>query len=630
MSKHTEQTTRRTIIGLGLAATVACGGPEVGTTVRASEVPPPVGSGGPTPIEVTINPVATAVGFGIYPEAILCSPGGEPRCGPAAPFAVGGSPALAQELARGLAAWRYPGLRGACAGCHAPDAMDLAAVGFSDADIERRALDHVSTASAAAIVDFIHAKRAEYGFVRLLHPDRYRPFQPAHEPFHGPSHLPVDSHDAQRDRDTQLAQRLAQVAPRFTTGTVRNLTEARLAYQELLAIDLTQLRLGVPFDRLSEDAALGRTSVFEWFPGLAMMPKPEHAAEWYGAVDAYLAQPTDENLWAYYDRIDDWTECEGGLDATYADACEWSRLKWRSLQVLQHMLRHGTDQYPDVLADRSGAVIDHVDLAIHRSPIWEAGDFIRRTALARPDDVADASCSARPCVVFPPHLAPSIPSDNDELVHQDEVFKQSWFVMSWVHDPALMVQGNDVTTITGDYLESVLLPYYDVHHAFVFAKMAVEKSAATEWFYAGGPRQGTGKIASGRTFSFKQIRDNFSSPPSDDPRYAMHRRIFANFARMWIHLVADDLRRTGSIYSRLDVLKAVRFMRSWIARIEGQPDPNIEMAAWTIEMYGSAAVELRPAGQTEEILQPIGRWSEFLTPTPFPRPRLPIFPGFSF
>lgn len=53
-------------------------------------------------------------------------------------------------------------------------------------------------------------------------------------------------------------------------------------------------------------------------------------------------------------------------------------------------------------------------------------------------------------------------------------------------------QGDSFATFIGDYLESVLLPFYDVHHALVVAKTAVEKSAARGWMDVGGLRTGTG------------------------------------------------------------------------------------------------------------------------------------------
>jgi hypothetical protein len=557
--------------------------------------------------------VPPAPGFGIYPEDVLCPilpP--DSRCGqPYAPPTALDPLTVVTALRQGQATFRQPAFRGACAGCHAPDGIDLAAVGYSDADIRRRALEHLTEAEAETIVRFVRAKRQQYDIRRLLHPAKFRPFQPSHIA-HDSGHPVVDSHDAQAARDGMFAEDLTRAAPIFTQGRVVDTAQAEAALRELGAIDLTKLRLGIPFDRYSEDAFHGSFSIFEWVPGIATMPKPGREAEWHALVDAYLANPTDANLWAYYDRIDDLTECTDGLAASYGRACEWMRLKYKSVQILGHMLRHRTDAYPNLLAGLSGGLPQNADIAIHRNPMWEAGDFLRRNPLARRAPVV---CSEeRPCTDLPPEVRDTVTTDNEELIHQDEVFKQSWFMMSFIHDPALMVQGNDETTLTGDYLESVLLPYYDVHHAFVVAKMAAAKAVAREWLAGPGRRQGTGKIASVRTFSFKQIRDDFSPPATAGFRRDVHERMFANFARMWILLVKKDLEETGEIYSREDVLKAVRFMRTWVPRLEGAEDPAINAAVLAIEALALSARELRPANETGELLQPIGRWQEFALP----------------
>jgi hypothetical protein len=152
----------------------------------------------------------------------------------------------------------------------------------------------------------------------------------------------------------------------------------------------------------------------------------------------------------------------------------------------------------------------------------------------------------------------------------------------------------------------------------VFAKMSVEKSAARGWMDAPGFRAGTGKIASVRTFSFKQLRDNFSPPPTGSRRKPVHDRMFANFARMSIYLVEEDLRTTGEIFDRDEVLYAVRFMRTWIQRLEGAEDPEINARVLSIESLAKTARELRTAANRAENpgtgLQPNGRWAEFATP----------------
>ena len=299
------------------------------------------------------------------------------------------------------------------------------------------------------------------------------------------------------------------------------------------------------------------------------------------------------------------------------------RLKYKSLQVFQHMLRHATTSYPDFFADQPAGTtaVSALDLVIARAPIWEAGDVIRVAPLQRPEQTACFSQDNLPCTLLPPKIDATVhenPTYEEARIKQGEVFQQSWFVMSWLRDPALLHESHNFATFIGDYLESVLLPHYDVHHAFVVAKTAAEKSAATAWMNAGGFRTGTGKIASVRTFSFKQIRNNFSPPPQDDPRRKTHDRMFANFARMWIHLVEDDLQKTGEIFDRPEVLRAVRFMRTWIAELEGNEDPAINALVLSIEALAPAAKELRTPENIDENpgtgLQPTGTWGEYDAP----------------
>ncbi|MBN1209524.1 MAG: hypothetical protein JXB05_32030 [Myxococcaceae bacterium] len=595
----------------------------------ATQEPDP---GEPIP-EVPTTPVPEAVE---YPETLLCpqAAGSEPRCGAAFDSA---SAMTTEELqARynaGLQAWRYEGTRGSCASCHSPDAIELARVGYTDADLLRRAGSHVDQPRANAIVGLIHAQRQRYDMKRLLHPARFRPLQPAYEPFAARTPgLPVHDSAAQSERDEAFMDHLLNDRKLlWATGRIDSLEKAHQAYDELLAIDLRHLRLGLPFDHLAEDGFHGEAhrSVFEWFPDMATMPRASASAEWYRLVDAYLADPSDRNLWGYYDAIGAMTECNPDLGgdnlADYPRACEWMRLKYRSLQVFQHMLRQGTHRYPDYLVDeRSGsapvAIRDHLEKVIARNPIWETGDYLRIHPLARRLPVT-CDEGAHPCTVLPPVVDQTVhsePSYNEARIKQSEVFQQTWFVMSFLRDPALLYEGDSFATFIGDYLESVLLPYYDIHHAFIVAKMSVEKSAASGWMDAPGFRAGTGKLASVRTFSFKQLRDNFSPPPSGSRRRPVHERMFANFARMSIYLVEEDLRKTGEIFDRDEVLYAVRFMRTWIQQLEGAEDPQINALVLSIESLAKSARELRTESNRTENpgtgLQPNGRWAEFATP----------------
>jgi hypothetical protein len=574
-------------------------------------------------------------GTAVYPASILCPEpaGSDPRCGPAYEPAKALSPEeLEKALTEGLATWRFKGTDGACVACHSPDGYDLAKVGYSDADIERRALSHVDAEKTKTLVGYVHALRQKYEMTKLLHPAKLRPEQPAFEAF--PEKTPgleVTDPKAQDERDEAFMRALTDdLGLLWATGKVDSLEKAKQAREELLAVDLLSQKIGIPFDHLSEDGWHGEPhrSIFEWYPAMPTAPLAGKEEAWYALEDAYLADPSDDKLWAYYDAIDALTGCDydlsnGGDPAYYQHACEWMRLKFKSLQVFQHMLRHGTTAYPDVLSDKPAGTTaaGALDLVIARSPIWEAGDVIRVAPLMRPDQTACFSQDNLPCTLLPPKIdetVHSIPTYEEARIKQGEVFQQSWFVMSWLRDPALVHQSHNFATFIGDYLESVLLPHYDIHHAFVVARMAASKSAATGWMDAGGFLTGTGKIASVRTFSFKQLRNNFSPPPENDPRRATHERMFANFARMWIYLVEDDLKTSGEVFDRPEVLRAVRFMRTWIGELEGAEDAGVNAAALSIEALAPGAKELRTPENVAEYpgtgLQPTGTWGEFDAP----------------
>src|SRR5690606_6976815 len=128
---------------------------------------------------------------------------------------------------------------------------------------------------------------------------------------------------------------------------------AQQAHQELVELDLHSVKLGIPFDRFSEDPDAADNvcggnggpghsgqSIFEWVPDIAIAARPDSQAAWDAALASYRAAPTTENLWLYYDAIDELTECSHLPAGDYDHACEWMRWKYKSVQVLQHMLRH--------------------------------------------------------------------------------------------------------------------------------------------------------------------------------------------------------------------------------------------------------------------------------------------------
>jgi hypothetical protein len=517
-----------------------------------------------------------------FPESIL-APVGDPA------FGAGYSPASALSadqlnatFAQGLAAWRRPGRQGSCTSCHSPDAFDLALIGYSDATIHRRALDHVSDDDAGRIVGLVRAIRQLYQIERPLHPLNFRPLQPGHDVL--PGATPAA-------RDAAFINVLAQDAGLlWATTRLETRAQALAAQAQLLALDLRKLPIGVPLDRWSEDASRGTAhlSVAEWLPNLGLQPKPGRTAEWYALHDAYLIEPSDANFWAYYDRIDELLESVepvAGIERGVA----WGVLKLKSVQVAQHMLRHRSLALPDPLVDRAGPAAAHRAAILARNPFFRTGDHVRRFPLQ-----ADA---ANPSTTFPAFLAPTLPASQTVLREQNEQFFRAWFWLDWTYDPALLMSDSIFQTTEGDYLYASLIQHYKIHHAFVVAMTSVAKAnAAPAWFSAAGAGvAGHGKWAAFNPFMVLHHSErNRNEPGAGDVRRPAHDRMFANTARLWIHLVHEDLERTGQVYDRYLVRNVIRFVRGWLTATEpGVNHAPIDAIIADIESRLDRAQELR-------------------------------------
>jgi hypothetical protein len=165
-----------------------------------------------------------------------------------------------------------------------------------------------------------------------------------------------------------------------------------------------------------------------------------------------------------------------------------------------------------------------------------------------------------------------------------------------MYDPALLLSDSIFQTVEGDYLYASLLQRYKVHHAFVVAMTSVAKANATAYFQASGPGvAGHGKWAAFNPFMvLHHIERNRNEPPANDPRRAMHDRMYANTARMWIFLVHEDLQKTSSVYDRELVRGSIRFCRAWLDATEPTQDHSqTDAVIADLESRLNSATELR-------------------------------------
>jgi mono/diheme cytochrome c family protein len=520
----------------------------------------------------------------------------DPDCGPGVldlPAAT--DQELTERIARGMAVFRKEGPKGACAGCHSAGAIDLTFIGFSDATLLRRAVPNVGPADAQTIVDLIHALRQRYKVDRPLHPRKFRFLQPGHEVLPevvaaGAATPAVDNpgtHDEARDRS--FGQYLQGNVKLLLAGDkITTLEQAKAAQDQLLKLDLRKLQVGIPIERWTEDAFNGPASntSTEWIPMLARHPAPTHTADAYALVDAYLADPSDANLWRFFEAIPSVTVGE-----PEDLAARWSLRKYLAVQIASHMLLRRTLSLPDFYVGAASADPQVMRLtAISHNPFWSIGDSIRTNPL---------NCNQpAPCTTFPPAMDMTFAAGDAARARQTYEDKMAWFWLGFSVDPALVISEDDLGTTTSDYFQATSQQFYKVHQAFIVAAIATAKANAHQYVDMKGiALQGTGMWASPRPFGvFKNNEREIHHPLPTDSRYAIHERLWANAFRMFLFLMNDEVGQTGKVFDRAYTQKNVDWIYHWFSAANGvepgQPHPELAAVVTELTARLTAATEI--------------------------------------
>ncbi len=197
---------------------------------------------------------------------------------------------------RGLQAWRSPDALGmACAHCHSPDGLDLALMGFDDADILRRGSMHLTPERSLEVVDFIAAQRLRWGLEVTCDPRETRAFQPGGAP------LP-----AGEEGELIFAQQVADAGLLIATGEVRSIEEAHQAVDELIAHPAIDFPTPMVFPHWTEDGFHdGTHSLNDWITNLAFVPRQLDDEGLFALHDAYMAEPTEARIQGLIDMVRD-------------------------------------------------------------------------------------------------------------------------------------------------------------------------------------------------------------------------------------------------------------------------------------------------------------------------------------
>lgn len=401
-------------------------------------------------------------------------------------------------IAKGKAAWRKQDKNGrSCIGCHSPLGLELAFYDFDDDNLLRRAGAHVSAADAQAIVGMIHARRREYKIYRPLDAMADRPLQPGGEVLPG---------ETPAERDAAFGRELDAMLPLLTRGQVDSLAKAREVQREVLAVNLRELKIGIPMNRLSEDVfhGLEHATVADWIPDTPVPLTPEAAR----ARDAYEADPSDAHLQALIQAVPASPPMGKAAD-------QLAMAKYRALLRLQAQLAH-----PDRNELGPRLRFD--------SPYWDVAEVARMTRglpltqFGLPDDIRRKKEPG--------------PTSYQQLTSM----RLPWYWIGWINDPGLQHTGPSAKSMEGLYFGFALLDDgpYPMHAAFMFLRKQLSQAFDPAAWSRLSPQHDVLEYS-----SFLAGGNFRHATPVDPAAAAIYRRFVVNEFRTSLFLLLDETRR---------------------------------------------------------------------------------------
>lgn len=323
--------------------------------------------------------------------------------------------------------------------------MELAAYSFSDSDILRRALPHLDRHGAHQIIGLIHAVRAKYHLTRLLDPNSDRPFQP------GGTVLPGRDPAA---RDLAFGEELSDKLPALMKGRIDSIEAATRAADQLLKLDPWSLKIGVPFNRFSEDKFHGNehASLAHWIPDLPRVLPVKFRRAFFAVQDRYLRNPSDKNLWSLIKGFQSLTQRQSESSLAYL-----SENKMTALMLLQHRLRQR--QLGIKLPSRPISFIS-LKSPMVPNPAWEVGEIARQE-----HEGGLESAGAPERLKRMKTGGPSFRSQTLEI-------QTAWLWLGWLFDQGLNRTTRNTMSARGDWLAIALWNGgpYPIHNVYCLAR----------------------------------------------------------------------------------------------------------------------------------------------------------------
>lgn len=430
----------------------------------------------------------------------------------------------------GLAAFRKPGKTpdaAACASCHAPDGIDLAAFSFDDGAIRRRAKVHLNSADTERVVTFIHAVRERYRISAPRDSMTDRPFQP------GGATLPGATPAL---RDEAFGRQLASKLPTLMGQPIRTSSEAIKAEKELLALDPWTLQVGFPFNRISEDAFHGKehATIAQWFPERSPEVAADNRGAWNKRVDEYLASPSKKTLRALVAGHYQMVKYPGNALQRIANA------KYEALLVFQHQLRQELTGKKSV----RGILAPEIAPWPASNPFWEVGNTARDFR----------GLDAQHLGIDDTMLSDKLTGPSMEIQLAD--LRLPWMWLGWLSDQGQYRTGGENEIRRGDWLAEAISQDgpYPIHNLYSTARRQLVVSRY--------PQSWTGDPKRQHLFwdyAAVRMEGRFLN---DMPKSGEHRRLYSRFAanciRMSLWQVRAEMKKTGRVWLKLNAYQNVR------------------------------------------------------------------------